>query len=220
MPIAPRLQQAAPIRLDGLSHLFNVIFSAGIIPVAQSASSASRIPSQQPSNHSDECLSADDASEEDVDCQSRSDAQPASVDDCKDFAAPRRPVSPKMWTKQNQFPRGFIGANNYEMQNMLRAQSWSCPCRDRTNCLSADQIDLFVLYEHRRDFQHGAARLGGKRDAIRKILEQHYSSQTKEFSRSFVVGGRNDVCAAAMALACGVSVQTICDARADCTKQR
>eukprot|EP00965_Chrysotila_dentata_P217587 6190093-Pleurochrysis_carterae.AAC.1 len=52
------------------------------------------------------------------------------------------------------------------------------------------------------------------------MLEAHYSSQTGDFSRSFVVGPLNDVCAAAMGYACGLSCATFCNSRADCRMGR
>eukprot|EP00965_Chrysotila_dentata_P180840 5969389-Pleurochrysis_carterae.AAC.1 len=55
---------------------------------------------------------------------------------------------------------------------------------------------------------------------MRASLEEHYSSAHRSFSRSFVVGPLNDVCAAAFGLACGLSVQTYQLARADCRLSR
>eukprot|EP00965_Chrysotila_dentata_P204203 6182191-Pleurochrysis_carterae.AAC.1 len=55
---------------------------------------------------------------------------------------------------------------------------------------------------------------------MRAELQKHYSSTTRTYSRSFVVGSRNDVCAQAFALACGVSVQTYSNSSADCRLDR
>eukprot|EP00965_Chrysotila_dentata_P218836 6190794-Pleurochrysis_carterae.AAC.1 len=58
--------------------------------------------------------------------------------------------------------------------------------------------------------------MGGMRDWFRDSLEAHYSKEICTFSRSFVVGRRNDVCAAAMGSACGLSLSTFYNARSDC----
>eukprot|EP00965_Chrysotila_dentata_P116924 3864618-Pleurochrysis_carterae.AAC.3 len=52
------------------------------------------------------------------------------------------------------------------------------------------------------------------------ILDGHCSRADRRFSRSFVVGKRTDVCAPAMAVACGVSLDTFYDARQDCKFDR
>eukprot|EP00965_Chrysotila_dentata_P098517 3256594-Pleurochrysis_carterae.AAC.1 len=51
---------------------------------------------------------------------------------------------------------------------------------------------------------------------MRASLAEHYSLADRSFSRSFVVGPRNDICAAAYGFACGLSVQTYQLAHADC----
>eukprot|EP00965_Chrysotila_dentata_P259638 6213624-Pleurochrysis_carterae.AAC.2 len=61
---------------------------------------------------------------------------------------------------------------------------------------------------------------GGFRDFFRRKIEEHYSSETKSFSRSFVIGSRNDCCVAAAGLASGLSFQTFAASRADCTRNR
>eukprot|EP00965_Chrysotila_dentata_P242104 6204686-Pleurochrysis_carterae.AAC.1 len=102
------------------------------------------------------------------------------------------------------------------MANLLAAQTeWRCPCIDRENCLSLDRIKTLDLYDFRKLFQLTAPNRGGKRDLMRNKLAAHYSSDDKSFSRSFVVAGRNDVCAAAFGLACGLSVSTFNLSRAD-----
>eukprot|EP00965_Chrysotila_dentata_P034507 1148243-Pleurochrysis_carterae.AAC.1 len=84
---------------------------------------------------------------------------------------------------------------SYGRRASFRAVSKCLDC----SCLSANRIPVLLLYDHRRE-----------------SLEQHYPSETQSFSRSFVVGRRNDFCAAAYALlACGISVQTFDNARAD-----
>eukprot|EP00965_Chrysotila_dentata_P250540 6209511-Pleurochrysis_carterae.AAC.3 len=101
------------------------------------------------------------------------------------------------------------------MVNLLRAQEWECPCSDRKNCIAADRISLLHLYDHRREWQQKAPTCGGQRDYFRSLLEARFSKETRLFFRSFVVGRRNDVCAAAMGLACGLSVSTFYNARSD-----
>eukprot|EP00965_Chrysotila_dentata_P058233 1930794-Pleurochrysis_carterae.AAC.1 len=125
----------------------------------------------------------------------------------------------KLWGKY-VFPNGWKRERNFDLRNLIAAQQlWVCPCADRINCLSADRIDVTLLYDHRRDFQLSAGRKGGKRDVLRDILAAHYSTEDG-FSRSFVVGPRNDMCAATMGLACGVSVATFYNCVTDCTKGR
>eukprot|EP00965_Chrysotila_dentata_P181886 6005023-Pleurochrysis_carterae.AAC.1 len=58
------------------------------------------------------------------------------------------------------------------------------------------------------------------RDAARKKLENHYSSATCSFSRSFVVGPLNDVCCDAAGLAKGLAFGTYARARCDVRKSR
>jgi hypothetical protein len=76
-------------------------------------------------------------------------------------------------------------------------------------------LTVLQLYEHRKKFLTTCANSGGRRDAMRAQLAAHYSTTTKTFSRSFVVGPLNDCCAAAAGLANGVSFQTFANARAD-----
>eukprot|EP00965_Chrysotila_dentata_P190292 6173783-Pleurochrysis_carterae.AAC.1 len=124
-------------------------------------------------------------------------------------------AAPKLWGKE-LFPQGRKGELNWDMVNLLRAQEWECPCTDRKNCISPDRIPLFHLYDHRREWQQKASSHAGQRDYFRSMLEAHYSKETRQFSRSFVVGRRNDVCAAAIGLAYGLSVSTFYNARSDC----
>ena len=110
---------------------------------------------------------------------------------------------------------------NWDMANLAAAQNWSCPCTDRRNCIGAERgISLIHLYEHRKAFLSTCQQRDGKRNALARDLHLHYSSASASFSRSFVVGPRNDCCAAAAALAAGVSYQTFTNARADVTKNR
>ena len=82
-------------------------------------------------------------------------------------------------------------------------------------------ISVLELYEHMKKFLTTASNHGGsRRDAMRAELKAHYSTATKSFSRSFVVGPLNDCCAASAALANGISFQTFANARADLRADR
>eukprot|EP00965_Chrysotila_dentata_P255041 6212080-Pleurochrysis_carterae.AAC.1 len=142
----------------------------------------------------------------------------SSCDDCDEIPA-RRKGPPKPWTKA-QFPHGVKGFKNFDMSALLAAAEWECPCTDCRNCLSIDRITTEDLYKHRFNWQQSAPRKGGKRDAMRAALEDHYSSDTLSFSRSFVVGSKNDVCHTAFGLACGLSIQTFQQSITDCRKKR
>eukprot|EP00965_Chrysotila_dentata_P109112 3605429-Pleurochrysis_carterae.AAC.1 len=109
------------------------------------------------------------------------DDQEPMCSDCDDDAVNNSPArsAPKLWTA-SQFPRGFKGLNNYEMPNLLAALEWDCKCLDRS-CLSTDRIPVLLLYDHRREWQLRASSQGGYRNTMRKSLEQHYSSETREF---------------------------------------
>jgi hypothetical protein len=123
---------------------------------------------------------------------------------------------PKLWSN-SQFPEGVVPpAANWDMANLAAAQDWSCPCADRRNCIGAERgVSVLHLYEHRKLFLTTCKSKGGKRDALRAQLAEHFSSADKRLTRSFVVGPLADCCAAAAALACGVSCQTFQNARAD-----
>eukprot|EP00965_Chrysotila_dentata_P259835 6213699-Pleurochrysis_carterae.AAC.2 len=102
---------------------------------------------------------------------------------------------------------GLEGVCNYELGNFTAAQEWRSPCVDRS-CLSIGRIQALQLYEHRKSFRLTAHVQGGKRDALRAILAAHYCKADGTHFSSFVVGQRNDICAAALGFACGVSLQT------------
>lgn len=122
----------------------------------------------------------------------------------------------KLWTKA-QFPE----KDCCDLRNLIAAQAWQCPCKDRANCIGRDRIpDVLQLYEYRKTFQTTAGGEGGFRDATRKEMESHYSSATREFSRSFVVGPLNDCCIASAGLAKGLAFGTFARARVDTRKQQ
>eukprot|EP00965_Chrysotila_dentata_P070656 2336238-Pleurochrysis_carterae.AAC.2 len=54
---------------------------------------------------------------------------------------------PSFWGKP-QFPALIKGEKNCDMRNLIAASEWSCPCLDRTGCLSQDRIEILQLYEH------------------------------------------------------------------------
>eukprot|EP00965_Chrysotila_dentata_P214787 6188381-Pleurochrysis_carterae.AAC.1 len=89
-------------------------------------------------------------------------------------------------------------ANNYEVSNILAAQEWRCQCSDRAvSCISSDRIGFFELYEYRKQFRtegKSSGRGGGYRDSFRRRIAEHFSQEEKSFSRSFVIGKRNDCC--------------------------
>lgn len=134
-------------------------------------------------------------------------------------AGTSRAPSRKLWTNL-QFPEGQKGPANWDMQNLKEAQEWSCPCKDRTNCINTDRINLLQLYEYRKDFQTRAKSKGGLRDASRADMEAHYDISKGVFTRSFVVGPLGDCCGASAGLAKGLSFATWANSRADVTGNR
>ena len=128
-------------------------------------------------------------------------------------------IQNKLWSKE-QFPEG-MGLKCTDMANLMAAQAWSCPCRDRVNCIGGGRIpNILHLYEHRKIFQTCHRSGAGLRDAMRDELANHYSSANKSFSRSFVVGELNDCCAASAGLAAGLNFGSWAQARADVRLER
>eukprot|EP00965_Chrysotila_dentata_P059118 1962209-Pleurochrysis_carterae.AAC.4 len=125
----------------------------------------------------------------------------------------------KLWN-HTQFSQGTTGAYNWDPENLAAAQAWSCPCKDRVNCIGANRMPNTAVFEVRERFQTTAIHEGGFRDATRKILEQHYSKDTRTFGRSFVVGAKNDCCVASFGLALGLAFSTFAKARADVRMDR
>ena len=151
-------------------------------------------------------------------CESEtSDAAAADDDDGADeveeveqsLAAPKV----KTWTSE-QFPDGYAAGYACSMSNCKAAQEWSCPCLDRRNCIGQERLDMFKLYEFRKDFKV-KHKVSSMRDAMRAELQAHYDSSSGVFTRSFVVADRGDCCAAAAGLARGLSFGTFANARAD-----
>ena len=151
----------------------------------------------------------------------------------------------KLWTKA-VFPAGVYGPKNWETANVDAVlKDWRChptptptprptptptprcPCSDR-NCLTKEKERLgseavVILYEHRKHFVLVLAKKmgkGGRRDAFRKIMEEHYDKRTKTFTRSFRIGDLGDCCEAAAGLAAGLSFATFATVRADVTLER
>ena len=153
----------------------------------------------------EQCISCDDTDDE-------GDVQASTVKGSSSAG--------KLWSSA-QFPEGTTGAQNYDAANLKAAQDWSCPCPDRRNCIGQERLpNIFELYEHRKRFRTTAQTRGGLRDANRTELNQHYSSASKQFTRSFVVGPLGDCCAASAGLANGLSFATWASSRADVTKER
>jgi hypothetical protein len=125
--------------------------------------------------------------------------------------------SGKLWG-MDQFPEGTKGHALWDWQNILAAQAWSCPCTDRRSCIGQERLKPEALLIHRKEQR--TSMTGNARDASRSQLAQHFSSATKSFSRSFVVGELNDCCAASRGLADGLSWATWSRARSDCRKQK
>ena len=125
----------------------------------------------------------------------------------------------KLWTKA-LFPAGVEEANNWRMENLQAAQSWSCPCTDRVNCIGADRLDVLQLYSYRQSFRQSACAGGGLRDATSDELRGHYDESSGKFTRSFVVGPLGDCCAESAGLAKGLSFATFANARSDVRKTR
>ena len=146
-------------------------------------------------------------------------------DEGNNFTAPPRRArvqagsAGKLWSKV-EFPEGCAPIQaSWDMDNLLAAQNWSCPCADRSNCISADRLSVLELYEYRKKFLTTCANEGGKRDATRKEMSQH-ADGAGNISRSFVVGPVNDCCVASAGLAKGISFGTWASARADLRRKR
>ena len=166
----------------------------------------------------------DDEDDEDHDLESEAedyDAECDASDEDEDNAGGNAstPRSVKLWSNA-QFPEGVRGQGNYDLANLEAAQTWSCPCADRRNCIGAERLKLTALYEHRKEFMTTSTRKGGLRDANRTQLLNHYDRSTNKFTRSFVVGPLGDCCAASAGLANGISFATFANSRADVTKDR
>ena len=143
----------------------------------------------------------------------------ASDSEAEDIAVDRG-KNGKLWTKE-QFPEGTQGAMNWDIENLKAAQDWECPCPDRRNCIGAERIKLLDLAFYRKHWRlQVAPNEGGQRDSCRKEMTGHYDMQSRTCSRSFVVAGVGDCCAAASALAKGLSFAHYAASRADLRKGR
>jgi hypothetical protein len=165
--------------------------------------------------------------DEDYDLESEAEDYDAECDACDEdednaggnARGKSKSTSGKLWSNA-QFPEGVRGACNFDFANLAAAQTWSCPCADRHNCIGADRLKGADLYDHRKKFMTTASLKGGLRDANRTQLLNHYDRATKQFTRSFVVGPLGDCCAASFGLANGISFATFAESRADVTKDR
>eukprot|EP00965_Chrysotila_dentata_P261906 6214404-Pleurochrysis_carterae.AAC.2 len=183
------------------------------------ASCEDRAPSHQPVCHiedngaDEDSIHSEGEDEWGPDLQYAADGVDATEADYpvdpKEDDKPRRPPMIKLWSKEGQFPTGMEGCKNYMICGTYSPLS-----------SGTDSLDITLLYDHRREFQQNCSRQGGKRDAMRDILEAHYSKETMSFTRSFVIGGKNDCCAASMGLANGLSVATYYLSVTDCRQAR
>jgi len=153
----------------------------------------------------------------DSDAEECEDYDESAADDSDEHsggALPIRKSTGKLWSKA-QFPEGTSGAKNWDMSNLLAAQTWVCPCPDRRNCIGSERVPLLDLYEHRKAFRTKAGAKGGLRDANRIEMQGHYDAKTTSFTRSFVVGSFGDCCSASAGLANGLSFCQWANSRAD-----
>ena len=120
----------------------------------------------------------------DSDAEENEDYDESAADDSDSGGAmPTRTSTSrgKLWSKA-QFPEGTSGAKNWDMSNLLAAQTWVCPCPDRRNCIGSERVPLLDLYEHRKAFRTKAGAKGGLRDANRIEMQGHYDAKTTSFS--------------------------------------
>ena len=125
--------------------------------------------------------------------------------------------SGKLWGPA-QFPEGTRGHAEWDWHNIKAAQEWSCPCKDRRNCIGPERIRTEDLLVHRKEAQTQLS--ANRRDTVRSKLGGHYNKSTKSFTRSFVVGCLNDCCAASCGLADGFTWSTWAKGRADLRKDK
>ena len=162
----------------------------------------------------DDASASDFASDDDAASESEHESEP----EAEQSEAPAGRRSRKLWTNA-QFPDGYSAGFISSMSNLVAAQEWSCPCPDRRNCIGAERLDIFKLYEFRREFRQRSVR-SSMRDAMRMELQTHYDERMGTFTRSFVVGPCGDCCAASAALARGLSSNNFFLARADLRQGR
>lgn len=100
----------------------------------------------------------------------------------------------KLWSRK-EFPEGTKGHKNWDISNLLAAQSWTCPCRDRKNCIGTDRLhSVLELYDHRKAFRTTAHLRGGYRDACREDMQQRFDASSNTFTRSFKVFSVHSKC--------------------------
>ena len=164
----------------------------------------------------------EDSDEEEVSSEDKSECgsdEESGSDGAEDQDKPVPDRSRKLWSA-DQFPEGMTGANNYDLTNLVAAQKWKCPCKDRVSCIGLERLKTMELYEYRKAFRTTAANHGGLRDASRTDMAGHFDGKSGTFSRSFVVGPLGDCCAASAGLAKGLSFHTWADSRADVRQGR
>lgn len=162
------------------------------------------------------CSAASESESDSSEDEEDADNTESAVDRCQIA----HPTSKALWSRE-QLPEGTSGHACWDWANILAAQDWCCPCRDRRNCIGRERMKPEQLLLHRKEFQTSVAPFhGGLRDCTRGLLEEHYSKASKAFTRSFVVGELSDCCAASRGLADGLAFVTWARARADVRKGR
>ena len=175
-----------------------------------------RVPQPwNPDDACEDCVQSEpsESSGSNEDCDSASEGSDDGGDNGSAVATPTpKFAAAKLWKlwSNAQFPEGTRPLQaNWDLANLTAAQEWDCPCTDRRNCIGAERgINALHLYEHRKQFLTTCQMRGGMRNAFRSELSARFSSMSRTFSRSFVVGPLNDCCAASAGLAAGLSVQT------------
>ena len=59
--------------------------------------------------------------------------------DSGESRARAKPAASKLWSSA-EFPEGTLGGKNYDMANLRAAQNWTCPCKDRRNCIGQERL--------------------------------------------------------------------------------
>ena len=200
-------QQGAPASGPGPSRGSSACYHACEVDCGDDSDCSSDVSSE-----SSESLAEESHLESGDESGDESDDEP---DD--DHARATSTGSGKLWGPE-QFPEGTKGPYCWDWSNIQAAQAWECPCEDRPNCIGAERIRPEELLIHRKEICT-TLRMN-RRDTLRNRLGEHYSTTQRSFSRSFVVGGMHDCCAASSGLAAGVSWSTWSRARADLRKDK
>ena len=122
----------------------------------------------------------------------------------------------RWWNDKVVHPNGV--KNWKDLPNLTAAASYDCRCGKK--CLS--RVGAMEIYEYRRDLRASGHSLGqgGLRDAVRDVLGPHYNRTQGSFRATFRVGGSDNVCVMAAAVAMGISGGTFSNARRDVSGER